>query len=364
MDGDDETDEIDEHTWPEELVAVGAVRAWIASALPGRPEVVGPILVHMAKEWGVTASFAVTGAGPAREVVFKACLLPRFAASAARLYPLLDQLCPGAVPHVLATRTLPDGASWLLFDAFEGTPVAETSAIDALLALARTLARIQVAVADAPEAEKDGLPRTPISDATAWLDATLSDVRGRYAAFWQGEGRELAAQFHLPPDIAERMEMYRPHVAAWARELDQGNWPLTIDHVDLHGENAVIQPGGSILIFDWEEANLSCPFFSLDRLLDDVRDLEEEHEERVAEIGRYTPAEWALRDAYLAALPWATADARSRAFDLARCLAPLKTAYEAGILARVRGWPEGAPHIAAWALGRALPRWQRVAAES
>ena len=109
-------------------------------------------------------------------------------------------------------------------------------------------------MADAPEAEKDGLPRTPISDATAWLDATLSDVRGRYAAFWQGEGRELAAQFHLPPDIAERMEMYRPHVAAWARELDQGNWPLTIDHVDLHGENAVIQPGGSILIFDWEEA--------------------------------------------------------------------------------------------------------------
>ena len=94
MDGDDETDEIDEHTWPEELVAVGAVRAWIASALPGRPEVVGPILVHMAKEWGVTASFAVTGAGPAREVVFKACLLPRFAASAARLYPLLDQLVP------------------------------------------------------------------------------------------------------------------------------------------------------------------------------------------------------------------------------------------------------------------------------
>lgn len=364
MGRDDETDEIDEHTWPEELVAAGAVRAWIASALPGRPQVVGPILIHMAKEWGVTASFALAGPGTAREVVFKACLLPRFAASAARLYPQLDRLCPGAVPHVLATRTLPDGASWLLFDAFEGRPVAEADEIDALLALARTLARIQVAVADAPEAEKDGLPRTPLTETTTWLDATLSDVRGRYAAFWQAEGRELAAQFHLPLDLAERMQAYRPYVAAWARELDRGGWPLTIDHVDLHGENAVIQPDGRILIFDWEEANLSCPFFSLDRLLDDARDLEGEHEERVAEIGRYTPAERTLRDAYLAALPWTSADARARAFDLALCLAPLKTAYEAGILARALGWPEGAPHIAAWALGRALPRWQRMAAES
>src|SRR5579859_4186785 len=140
MDGDDETnetDEIDEHTSPEELVAAGAVRAWIASALPGRPAVVGPILVHMAKEWGVTASFALAGAGPAREVVFKACLLPRFAAPAARLYPLLDQLCPGAVPHILATRALPDGASWLLFDAFEFTPIAAADSMDALPALAR-----------------------------------------------------------------------------------------------------------------------------------------------------------------------------------------------------------------------------------
>src|SRR5689334_14250483 len=199
MDGDDETDEIDEHTWPEELVAAGAVRSWIASALPGQPAVVGPILTHMAKEWGVTASFALAGAGPAREVVFKACLLPRFAASAARIYPLLDRLCPGAVPHVLATQTQPDGGSWLLFDAFEGTPIAETDVTEALPALARTLARIQVAVAAAPEAERAALPRAPISDATTWFDTTLADVRGRYAAFWQAEGHELAAQFHLPP---------------------------------------------------------------------------------------------------------------------------------------------------------------------
>jgi len=358
MDADDETDEIDEHTWPEELVAAGAVHAWIASALPGRPEVVGPILIYIAKEWGVTASFALTGAGPAREVVFKACLLPRFAAPAARIYPLLDRLCPGAVPHILATRTLPDGACWLLFDAFEGMPVAEADGMDAL---ARTLARIQVAVAAAPAAEKDGLPRAPVTEAVAWFDATLSDVRGRYAAFWQREGRELAAQFHLPPDIAGRIEAYRPHVAAWARELERCGWPLTIDHVDLHGENAVVRPDGGILIFDWEEANLSCPLFSLDRLLDDARELEGE---RTTEIGRYTPAERALRDAYLAALPWGTADARSRAFDLALCLAPLKTAYEAGALAETLSWPEGAPHIAAWAFGRALPRWERMAMES
>src|SRR5690242_9638166 len=274
MDGDDETDEaddLDEHTWPEELVAAGAVRAWIASALPSRPEVVGPILIHMAKEWGVTASFAVTGPATAREVVFKACLLPRFAAPAARFYPLLDQLCPGAVPHVLAIQMTPDGACWLLFDAFEGKLVAEADEMDALLALARMLARIQVAVADAPEAEKDGLPRAPLIEATVWFDATLADVRGRYAARWGGEGRDLAARFHLPPDVAERMEMYRPHVTAWARELDGGGWPLTIDHVDLHGEYAVTHPDGNILIFYWEWANCSCPSCWLHRVVEDGR---------------------------------------------------------------------------------------------
>src|SRR5258708_40379558 len=94
-------DEVDEHTWPAALVDAGAVRAWIAAALPGQPKVLGPLLMQQAKEWGVTASFACAGAAPeeSREVVFKACLLPLFA-RAPHAYTLLSRYCAGRGPEL------------------------------------------------------------------------------------------------------------------------------------------------------------------------------------------------------------------------------------------------------------------------
>jgi hypothetical protein len=158
------------------------------------------------------------------------------------------------------------------------------------------------------------------------------------------------------------MDRFRPCVAAWTDELLSGHWPDSLDHVDLHAENVIRTSTGGILIHDWEEANLSCPFFSLDRLLDDAREVDES----VSTPGSllYTPAERAVRDAYLKALSWGDAARRERGFDLAMCLAPIKTAYEGIVLAETLGWEEGSPHITAWALGRALPRWRAMSATS
>jgi hypothetical protein len=356
-----ENDDADEHTWPAALVNAGAVRAWIAAALPGQPQVLGPLLVQQAKEWGVTASFACADAAPeeSREVVFKACLLPLFA-RAPHIYTLLSEHCAGSVPELLAWTAPRAGQTWALFAPFEGERVEAIHTREALLEMARTLAGIQVTVAGLPAEEKAELPCMPVERVPQWYEAVVHDLRERQASLWRGAGRELAEQLHIPADAVERLEVYRPQVAAWAAELQAAGIPDAIDHVDLQWDNAVRQPDGRMLLFDWEEATLSCPLFSLDRLLNDARELdlgEEAAWAGDADGTLYTLGEAALRDAYLDALPWGTRMARERAFDLAMCLAPVKTAYESMVFADALGWGGEPSLAAAWSVSRMLARW-------
>lgn len=365
----------DVHTWPSALLDAQRVRAWIASAFPGDPTVEGPVQVYQAKEWGVTARFMVTwprprkpGRGqrePARplghfsaprplmaetrptqpdSVVFKASLLPLFA-HAPYVYSLLTRHCSGAAPELLAWTPRHSGA-WMLFAPFAGVSVSVLPGLDPLLAMARALAAIQSAIASLPGSETTPIPRVCACDFPAMFDAVLEDIRARSLAFWRGDGRELAEQFDLPDAVDERLARFRPRVTRWAAEMEAGDWPLSLDHVDLQPDNAVLQPNGRILLYDWEEANLSLPFFSLDRLLDDAR-------ERAGDEG-----EAALRAAYLNALPWRTTSERERALTLALCLSPLKHAYEGMRFAEALGWEEGLPHVTAWAVARMLARWE------
>jgi hypothetical protein len=364
---DDSSEDEGEHVWPEVMLSAAEARAWIATVLPGSPEVFGPIEIFQAKGWGVTASFAAAGAattpGGARrgeEVIFKASALPLFSA-APRMAEMLARHAPGDVPDVIAWQR--HGAqTWTLFRPFEGQSLEKLRALEPLLELARTLAHIQMAVAAAPAAGKEGLPRTPVERLPALFEVVARDVRERQAAYWEEteQGRQMADQFALPADVAARVEAMRPHVARWTVELAADSWPETVDHVDLHWSNAVVRPDGGVLIFDWEEAVLSLPFFSLDRLLNDARELDlgEDAAWRAhPDAPLYTPAERALRGAYLDALAWGGRTARERAFELAMALAPVKTAYEAMEYAQALGYRQGAPFATAWALGRALPRW-------
>lgn len=338
----------DERSWPAALLDAAEVRGWIAHVLPRQPRVRGPLVVYQAKEWGVTARFAVDseGAGATQEVVFKASLLPLFRA-APYVESLLARHCPGAVPDLLGWERRGPGA-WMLYAPFAGVSVSVMPDLEPLLVMARTLAAIQSTLAALPETELAPLPRVPLGDVPAMFDIVLTDTRARHLSFWKGEGSALAEQFGLRADVADEMERYRPAVVAWVDELAAGGWPLSLDHVDLQVENAVIQPNGDILLYDWEEANLSCPYFSLDRLLDDAF-------ERAGDAGTQR-----LRAAYIEALPWSSLVERARALDLALCLSPLKHAYEALQFADALGWSEGAPLVTAWALARALPRWRAL----
>jgi hypothetical protein len=347
---------IEAFAWPADRLDPAVARAWISSVLQGKPAVQGPVTVLQVKPWGFTVQFTAGG----EAVIFKVGALPIYA-YAPQLADLLAQHCPGQVPHLLAAAQQGD-QTWSLFRPFAGPTVAETRRRSALLDEARTLAAIQVAMADVPSGDRAGIPESRIGDIPGWFDTLLEDVENSHAEAWAAGGGRLAAQFHMPDHFAERLARFRPQVARWAWELESERWPDSVDHVDLHSNNAVVQPDGRLLIFDWEEAVWSCPFFSLDRLLEDGRewDLGGDEARVLDRSGGPTPTEAELRAVYLDALPWGSREEREAACTLALALAPLKTAYEGRVFDQARGRPHPNPRLAAWCLTRALARWEGI----
>jgi len=112
----------------------------------------------------------------------------------------------------------------------------------------------------------------------------------------------------------------------------------------------VLKSDGQVLIYDWEEADLGFPLFSLDKLL-----LAAEDPER----GGSPAAAITVRDAYLEALPWKTREEKERAFDLGPLLSPIRYTYADKLFAEALGWKAAEP-VATW-VALALRRWDEAA---
>src|SRR5262249_38034024 len=146
--------------WPSSHLSAEEVRAWIAQTAPGHPAVVGPTRVLQAKDWGVTAAFAIDPAPyPEPEVVFKACYVPLYR-DAPRLAELLHRAGPGLVPEPLARRQ-DDRQTWTIFRPFRGPTVQSVGTVPALVDLARTMAHVQATVGARPAAVR-GLSHLPV----------------------------------------------------------------------------------------------------------------------------------------------------------------------------------------------------------
>lgn len=330
-----------EPAWSASLIDPARVRAWITDVLPGHPHTSGPVNVHRSNAWGVTARFAATDGSETSEVVFKANFLPMTFAGPA-VYELLARCCPADVPDILASVE-ESGRRWELFAVFEGETVGTLGRLEPVINVARTIARIQTAVAACPGLDTANLLRTPVERVPAMYDELFTVIEGRFLPAIGGDDEAFARAHGLPRDAVRTLAAARPAVSRWADELAAGRWPLSIHHVDLHPNNAVRRDGGSTLIFDWEEADLGFPLFVLDKLL--------------IEAARWwgpTGAD-AVRAAYLDTLPWATRDERERAFDLAQLLSPVRYAHADLRFADAMGWdPSG--QVASW-LAIALRRW-------
>lgn len=372
--------------WPADLLDASDVRAWIASALARRaprPMVAGPVEVYQENGWGVTARFAVApprisdrpgGADPQGSdgVVFSACALPIYAYTP-DVYRVLMPRVPGRVPELLASARRGDQI-WTLFRRFTGEKISAAPSLGAFEDLARLTARIQASVAGLPRAEWGETPHLPVRSLPALFEEILADIRDRHRAAWNADNRAIAGRFGLPADPLDALAAYRADVTRWARELEAGGWPDTVDHDDLQGDNAARLPDGRLLLYDWEGALVGCPFFSLDRLLDDARALDRPRWEApagdiLADIADPTyggtalagsPAERAVRDAYLDAIPWGARGARERALDLALCLAPIRAAHVSKFHTLALGREEAFSLLTAVCVARALHRWRSM----
>ncbi|MBI3972529.1 MAG: phosphotransferase [Chloroflexi bacterium] len=124
--------------------------------------------------------------------------------------------------------------------------------------------------------------------------------------------------------------------------LGAGGWPESIDHTDLHTGNCVVREDGSVLIFDWEVAVISRPFFSIEELTSRCGGRGEE-----------------VRAAYVEALPWRTRSERERAVDLGMELGLITSAHFFEVFHESFGFPGRSDRSAAMLAGHALGGWLR-----
>jgi thiamine kinase-like enzyme len=160
-----------------------------------------------------------------------------------------------------------------------------------------------------------------------------------------------------------RMRGWTPRLVAWADELGASSIPISVDHVDFLPHNAVVQADGSVLVYDWEQAVVGCPLFSLDVLFLYAQQISR-GDDWLVEPERETPETHAVRRAYLEALPWGSPADRARAFDLAMCLSPIRYAWIEQRMAIRHGNERQWSNNMAWWLTRALARWERLRGDS
>ena len=335
--------------WPVGQIDVAAVKTWMTEVLPGVAEVVGPVAVYRSNPWGVTARFIIVGDASRSDVVFKANFLPQGFTGGA-IYDVLARHCRDDVPELLAWVDEP-GRRWTLFRVFEGPVVGTLGGLEPLLAVACALARIQTAAAELPASDTLLLPRVPVERMFALFDDLLLHVERWLHAERKLGGLAAVDPFNLPVNGLERLQAARPLVAAWTDELSAGGWPLSVHHVDLHVDNAVLQPNGRALIYDWEEADIGFPFYSLDKLLMATADRSGAGDEEAGRIAE-------VRAAYLRRLPWKTQVERERAFEVALRLSPIRYASADVRFAAALGWDPAEP-VARW-LALAFQRWDDV----
>ncbi len=346
--------------WPVELIDEEEVRNWISNVLVNHTTVEGPASIDRLKPRGIVARFNIQNIKYGKqEIVFKASHLPLFTYG-----PFVDKLlmeyCPDSVPEMLEWQAWPD-KTWIIFRPFSAQLTSTMPGLEPIIKIAQSFAQIQTIIAGIPITKKENIPHTKVCNVPEQFEKIIQDIEDRQWKIWSNDRAEFMDPFQIPDDLCNKLRTNLPKINRWTDELSSMNWPDTIDHVDLHNSNAAMFPDGRLLIFDWEEALISCPFFSIDRLLNDARDLDIDRKLVSKNYdGKYSQSELFVRKAYLEAIPWKSYPERERGFDIAMCLSPIKTAYEGFIFAQERNLKNGLSYQTAMCITRALRRWESL----
>jgi hypothetical protein len=220
---------------------------------------------------------------------------PMFAVEA-RLTQRLAEQWPHCVPTLLA---LDGKRNWMLMRDMEGGPLGGCSEILRWEQALGDYARIQRDLAASPEALLAlGCRDRRLDRLAASLESLVETVAA------QPEGGGIAEA-----EIA-RLRTILPLLKAMCEELASYPIPATLEHGDLHPWNIAVRDEQCIL-YDWSDACLSHPFFSLATVCG-----------RTAALAAVPEAESRLRDCYLAAwTEFAPMERLREAFELALTLA-------------------------------------------
>lgn len=313
---------------------------WIAVSVPDSGEVEGPITIFRSNDWGITALFHVHIGKSVREAVCKIAFLPVFQSSPA-IYTALSRLNSGSAPTYINGK-VEDGLTWLLFEKFSGHLIRKEANLEARIDVAREMADIQKRFASI--ANNQPIPYYSFRHLAVQLPVFIEHARKVYRPQWIAQQDKLIQ--NNPYGKEELMaicndcnlDRMASVMAELCGQLDRFSLPYSIDHLDLHSNNAVRNEDGTVIIFDFEEAVISCPLFSLEKLLDEAAEFTSNYSEDLYKIG-WSAAQLQLRDVYLQTLnPNMRKERLVIMFDLVAAVAPIKYAYQSSFFVEQVGW--------------------------
>lgn len=291
--------------------------SWIRTALAGLgAEPTGPIEQPRARFW----STQLTVESTAGRWWFKANNPDQ--AFEAGLVATMADLVP---EHVAAPLRVDPGRGWML-TADQGPTLhaADRTDRETWGRVVGDFADLQRRLAGRTDALSGaGLPALPPTATPDHLEALLEEATAR----------PDADPRHVPPDLAARARAVLPRIASAASRLVAGPVPLTLEHNDLHSNNAFVPPGPGqpLRYFDFGDSVLAHPFTSMSLPLDTACD--DWNVERDSPDVRY------LVDAYLE--PWTDHGDRGDREDL-RELLDLAVAF--GGIHRLATWQRVLPY--------------------
>ncbi|OZM58322.1 hypothetical protein CIB95_01765 [Lottiidibacillus patelloidae] len=349
-----------ELTWKEEKVSLDEVLEWIKS-VTSATNVKGPEKIFRANDWGITAKFLADG----KEVVCKIGFLPLFQTSPA-IYQLLNGASNAHVPNLI--KAVEKGQqTWMLFKPFYGQDLKESLSLAGIKEAAKTIASIQNEVSKKYMNNSRSIPKIEINELKPFCHTFLDFLEENYAPLWRTNTRKIAEDFRINKDKVailgepKTYQTLKASISQICRKLFDVNIPLSIFHLDLHTGNVVTLENGSKLIYDWEEAIITLPFFALSKLLPEAANLaDEENISNDPHLLTWNAAQQSVINAYLKELNFNSESNKQHIFDLAMCLAPLIYANQSLQFIDQVGWLDDAAGFLAYDVILAFERMEEL----